>query len=72
MGAVAHEAARLLGVDPRLERDDDATGVSLRAARPTYSALSPRKLAAAGFTMPAWQDALDRWLRPSGGPRTPD
>ena len=67
---VALESARLLGVDPVLQRTTADT-VVLRAARPTYCALSPRKLAAAGFVMPAWQDALDRWLRP-GGPRSSD
>ena len=67
---VALEAARLLGVDPVLQRTTADT-VVLRAARPTYCALSPRKLAAAGFVMPAWQDALDRWLRP-GGPHSSD
>ena len=59
---VAREAARLLGVDPvlRLTTSDQVT---MKAARPVYCALSPRKLAAAGFDMPAWQDALGRWLR---------
>jgi dTDP-4-dehydrorhamnose reductase len=59
---VAREAARLLGVDPvlRLTTSDQVT---LKAARPVYCALSPRKLAAAGFHMPVWQDALGRWLR---------
>ena len=62
---VALEAARLMGVDPVLRRTT-SDKVALKAARPTYCALSPRKLATAGFTMPAWQDALDRWLRPGG------
>jgi dTDP-4-dehydrorhamnose reductase len=60
---VARDAAHLLGVDPLL-RVTTSDQVALRAARPTYCALSPRKLAATGFEMPAWQDALDRWLRP--------
>ena len=59
---VALECARLLGVDPVLQRTT-SDKVILKAARPTFCALSPRKLAAAGFTMPAWQDALARWLR---------
>jgi dTDP-4-dehydrorhamnose reductase len=67
---VAREAARVLGVDPVLQLTT-TDRVVLQAARPTYCALSPRKLAAAGFTMPAWQDALGRWLRP-GSPRTAD
>ncbi len=36
--------------------------VSLRARRPKYCALANAKLAAAGFTMPAWRDALARYL----------
>ena len=67
---VAREAARVLGVEPVLQLTTSGQ-VVLKAARPTYCALSPRKLAAAGFTMPAWQDALGRWLRP-GGPRPAD
>jgi len=67
---VARETARVLGVEPLL-RLTTSDQVVLKAARPTYCALSPRKLAAAGFTMPAWQDALGRWLRPDG-PRTAD
>ena len=59
---VALEAARLLGVEAMLQVTT-SDKVVLRAARPTYCALSPDKLAAAGFTMPAWQDALGRWLR---------
>jgi len=67
---VAREAARLLGVEPvlRLTTSDQ---LKLRAARPVYCAMSSRKLAAAGFPMPAWQDALSRWLRPDA-PRTAD
>lgn len=59
---VAIECARLLGVDPVLHRTT-TDKVVLKAARPTYCALSPGKLAAAGFPMPAWQDALSRWLQ---------
>jgi dTDP-4-dehydrorhamnose reductase len=59
--AVALEAARVLGVTPRLVpiTMDQA---HLRAARPRYCALSCAKLAAAGFPMPPWRDALRRWL----------
>jgi dTDP-4-dehydrorhamnose reductase len=58
---VAVEAARLLGVEPRLEvvRVDD---VKLPAQRPKYCVLSNAKLAAAGIPMPTWQDALARYL----------
>ena len=62
---VALETARILGLSPRLTpvtMDD----VPLVAARPRFCALSNRKLAAAGFMMPAWQDALRRWLAARG------
>ena len=65
--AIAQEAARILGVDPRLNPVSSA-GVSLRAARPQYSALATTKLAAAGFPMPTWQDALRRWLASRAAP----
>ena len=58
---VAAEAARVLGVQPRLV-PITVDQMALRVPRPRYCALSPGKLAAAGFTMPAWQDALRRWL----------
>jgi dTDP-4-dehydrorhamnose reductase len=58
---VTEEAARLLGVTPRL-RPTTVDQVPMRAHRPRFCALSNRKLAAAGFVMPAWQDALTRWL----------
>ncbi|HYS24473.1 MAG TPA: NAD(P)-dependent oxidoreductase [Vicinamibacterales bacterium] len=63
---VACEAARLLRVQPRLKpiTTDEARFI---AARPRFCALSNRKLAAAGFEMPAWQDALQRWLAARGG-----
>jgi dTDP-4-dehydrorhamnose reductase len=58
---VAQEIARLL------QRDADIVGVSsdsvkLRAKRPRYCALSNQKLADCGITMPAWQDALQRYV----------
>lgn len=58
---VADTAARLLGVAPRLV-PVSVKDVQLRARRPQFCALSPKKLAAAGFVMPAWEDALKRWL----------
>ncbi len=36
--------------------------VRLKAPRPRFCALANRKLAAAGFRMPAWQDAVARWI----------
>ncbi|HYU78618.1 MAG TPA: dTDP-4-dehydrorhamnose reductase [Vicinamibacterales bacterium] len=38
------------------------TDVQLAAKRPRYCALSNDKLRGAGINMPAWQDALDRYL----------
>lgn len=58
---VAAEAARILGVSPRLV-PITVDQMPLRVPRPRYCALSPRKLAAAGFAMPTWSDALRRWL----------
>jgi dTDP-4-dehydrorhamnose reductase len=58
---IAAEAARLLGLPLHL-RPITLASVALRAERPKYSALSNQKLAAAGATMPAWQDALSRHL----------
>ena len=58
---VAEEAARLLGVQPRLQPVTlDQT--AFKAVRPRFCALSGRKLATAGYTMPTWNDALRRWL----------
>jgi dTDP-4-dehydrorhamnose reductase len=59
---VAQEAARRLGVTPRLQ-PITMDQVTLKAARPRFCALANGKLAAAGFVMPSWQDALGRWLR---------
>ena len=58
---VAEETARLLGAQPRLQpvRMDQA---AFKAARPRFCALANRKLAAAGFMMPTWNDSLRRWL----------
>jgi dTDP-4-dehydrorhamnose reductase len=58
---VAKEAAFLLGVVPRFKTMTMADA-ALKAARPRYCALDNAKLAAAGFAMPPWQDALRRWL----------
>ena len=44
-----------------------ATGeYPVRAARPCYSALDNAKVSAAFGAMPAWEDALDRYLRVKG------
>jgi dTDP-4-dehydrorhamnose reductase len=57
----AREAARLLGIEPRLDVVTMAD-VPLRAARPKYCALSNARLASAGIHMPPWNDALERHL----------
>ena len=58
---VAEETARLLRVRPRLQ-PITLEQFAFKAARPRFCALANRKLAATGFTMPAWDDALRRWL----------
>ncbi len=62
---IAREAARVLGVEPKLEVVRMAD-VVLPATRPRYCALSNAKLAAAGIAMPSWQGALARALRGAG------
>ena len=64
---VAAEAARLLGIRPRLVPTTMAEA-KLIAPRPRFCALSNARLAAAGFTMPRWQHALARWLAPRRPP----
>lgn len=58
---VATEAASMLGVTPIFDIVSVAD-VVLPAQRPRYCALSNAKLAAAGYQMPTWQDALQRHL----------
>jgi len=61
---LARELARQRGVEPRLVpvRMADMT---FRAERPMYCVLSNAKLAALGIEMPAWQDAITRYVRAS-------
>jgi dTDP-4-dehydrorhamnose reductase len=63
---VAKEAAEMLGVQPRLI-PVTVDQMQLRVPRPRYCALSTKKLAAAGFAMPTWRDALRRWLESRHG-----
>jgi dTDP-4-dehydrorhamnose reductase len=58
---VARAAAELLGVTPKLV-PVSVRDVQMKARRPQFCALSPDKLAAAGFSMPSWQDGLRRCL----------
>jgi dTDP-4-dehydrorhamnose reductase len=59
---VAQAAAEILGVTTTLV-PVSIHDVQLKARRPQFCALSPGKLAAAGFVMPSWRDALRRWLQ---------
>ena len=59
---LAKEIGRLLEVEPDLVPLKVAD-VKLKARRPQYAALSNSKLASVGITMPAWQDALRRYLQ---------
>jgi dTDP-4-dehydrorhamnose reductase len=58
---LARDAARLLGVEPRIEPVRVAD-VRLRAARPQYCALSNEKLKSVGIDMPTWREALQRYV----------
>jgi dTDP-4-dehydrorhamnose reductase len=58
---LGQEIARVLNVDGELVATRVAE-VALRAKRPQYAALSNEKLRRAGIGMPAWQDALRRYL----------
>lgn len=58
---LAGEAARILGTAARIT-PVLTTDVPMKAVRPRFCALDNGKLAAAGFAMPPWQDALRRWL----------
>jgi dTDP-4-dehydrorhamnose reductase len=58
---LAREAARLLGVEARIEPVRLAD-VRLKAARPQYCALSNEKLRSIGIDMPTWREALERYL----------
>ena len=58
---IAAEVARLVGRALQPKRLTLATA-NLKAARPRYCVLTSARLAAAGIVMPAWQDALNRYL----------
>jgi dTDP-4-dehydrorhamnose reductase len=59
---VALAAADILGLTPNLV-PVSVKDVQMKARRPQFCALSPAKLAAAGFSMPPWRESLARWLR---------
>ncbi len=60
---LGREIARALGRPDTCLKPVSVDAVALRARRPRFAALSNQKLAAAGFPMPAWQDAIRRHLR---------
>ncbi len=57
------EIARVTGCSEAALKPVSVDDVKFAAPRPRYAALSNEKLAAAGFRMPTWQDALSRHLR---------
>jgi dTDP-4-dehydrorhamnose reductase len=59
---VAAEIARQAGVSDEALRPVKVADVTLRARRPQFAALSNEKLRQAAFDMPAWQDAIRRYL----------
>ena len=63
---VAREVAALIGRERPHITPVTMDQVKLKAPRPRYCALSVAKLEAAGFPMPAWQDALRRWFAARG------
>lgn len=60
---LGREIARVLGRTDAALKPLSVDDVKFAAARPRFAALNNRKLAAAGFDMPTWQDAIGRHLR---------
>jgi dTDP-4-dehydrorhamnose reductase len=63
---VAREVAALIGAEQPKLVAVTTDQMTMKAPRPRYCALSVSKLAATGFAMPPWQDALRRWLATRG------
>jgi len=59
---LGREIARVTGCSEAALKPVSVDDVKFAAPRPRYAALSNRKLAAAGFAMPTWQDAIARHL----------
>ena len=59
---VGREIAQVLGQTEGLLKPVHVRDVALPARRPVFAALDNGKLARAGFVMPAWQDAIARYL----------
>ena len=60
---IARELATLLGLPDAPIEEIRMADAKLRAPRPLFAALSNEKLTKAGIPMPAWQDALARYVR---------
>jgi dTDP-4-dehydrorhamnose reductase len=58
---VARELAAVMAIEPRLELIT-MDQVQMQARRPLFCALANDKIAAAGYPMPSWQDAVARWI----------
>jgi dTDP-4-dehydrorhamnose reductase len=67
--ALARELARLIARPDAAVEDIRMADAGLVARRPLFGALSNAKLAAAGITMPTWQDALARFVAAPGAGR---
>jgi dTDP-4-dehydrorhamnose reductase len=63
---VARELAAFVGAEQPKLVPVTMDQMTMKAPRPRYCALSVSKLAAAGFAMPPWQDAVRRWLATRG------
>ena len=59
---LGQEIARVLDRSAAGLKPVSVDAVTLKARRPRFAALSNQKLAAAGYAMPTWQDALRRHL----------
>ncbi|MEO7191125.1 MAG: dTDP-4-dehydrorhamnose reductase [Vicinamibacterales bacterium] len=59
---VARELARLIGKPAATIEEIKMADAGLVATRPQFAALTNAKLAAAGITLPTWQDALARYV----------
>ncbi len=59
---VGREIAKQLGKTEAALKPVHVSDVVLPASRPRFAALDNSKLIAAGFVMPIWQDAIERYL----------
>jgi dTDP-4-dehydrorhamnose reductase len=59
---LGRETVKLLGLPDSQLTPVSVHDVALKVPRPRYAALDNQKLTRAGFHMPAWQDALARYL----------